>query len=162
MTDAAIEESSDSPKPSKLPLVIGLVLATVGGAGGFYASSHGLILAPESKDAHEETKETVAAGKDIAFVPLEPLSISLPRGSRYKHLRFRGELEVSYAHQKEVQKLVPRIIDVLNSYLRAVEVSDLEDASALTRLRSQMLRRAQIVTGPGYIDDLLIMEFVLN
>jgi len=25
-----------------------------------------------------------------------------------------------------------------------------------------MLRRVQIVTGPGYVSDLLVMEFVLN
>ncbi len=162
MTDAATEENPDSPKSGKAPLFIGVALAALGAAGGFYATSQGFILSPESKAPQSEAKETVSTDKDIAFVPMEPLSISLPRASRYKHLRFRGELEVSQAHEAEVRKLVPRIIDVLNSYLRAVEVSDLEDASALSRLRSQMLRRAQIVTGPGRIDDLLIMEFVLN
>ncbi|MGD9294613.1 MAG: flagellar basal body-associated FliL family protein [Roseobacter sp.] len=162
MTDAATEESSDSPKAGKAPLLVGLALAALGGTGGFYAVHQGLILSPESNTQQAEPEKSASAYKDIAFVPLEPLSISLPRASRYQHLRFRGELEVSHAHEAEVQKLVPRIIDVLNSYLRAVEVSDLEDASALTRLRSQMLRRAQIVTGPGRIDDLLIMEFVLN
>lgn len=162
MTDAAIEDSSERPKSSKKPLIIGLILALAGGGGGFYATSQGLILAPESKSQVEKTGEPTDAYSDIAFVSLDPLSISLPRGSRYQHLLFRGELEVSPKHKDEVKKLVPRIIDVLNSYLRAVEVADLEDASALTRLRAQMLRRAQIVAGPGYIEDLLIMEFVLN
>ena len=57
---------------------------------------------------------------------------------------------------------MPRVLDVLNSYLRAVEVSDLEDPSALVRLRAQMLRRVQIVTGEGRVRDLLVTEFVLN
>ena len=57
---------------------------------------------------------------------------------------------------------MPPIIDVLNGYLRALEVTDIEDPAALTRLRSQMLRRAQVVAGPERINDLLIMEFVLN
>ncbi len=51
---------------------------------------------------------------------------------------------------------------MLNSYLRAVEVRQLEDPSALLRLRAQMLRRVQIVTGEGRVRDLLISEFVLN
>ena len=34
--------------------------------------------------------------------------------------------------------------------------------AALTRLRAQMLRRVQIVTGPDNVNDLLIMEFVLT
>ena len=53
--------------------------------------------------------------------------------------------------------LMPRIQDVLNSYLRAVEVRQLEDPSALLRLRAQMLRRVQIVTGEGRVRDLLIL-----
>jgi flagellar FliL protein len=54
------------------------------------------------------------------------------------------------------------VIDVLNSYLRALEPGDLEDPSALTRIRSQMLRRVQVVAGLNKVNDLLIMEFVLN
>ncbi len=57
---------------------------------------------------------------------------------------------------------MPRVVDVLNGYLRALEIQDIESAAALTRLRAQMLRRVQIVAGPGRINDLLIMEFVLN
>ncbi len=57
---------------------------------------------------------------------------------------------------------MPRVIDVLNSYLRALETSDLADSTALVRLRAQMLRRVQIVTGGDRVHDLLIMEFVLN
>ena len=33
MTDAAIEESSDSPKAGKAPLLVGLALAALGGDG---------------------------------------------------------------------------------------------------------------------------------
>ena len=58
--------------------------------------------------------------------------------------------------------LMPRVLDVLNTYLRAVEVRDLEEPAALARLRAQMLRRIQVVTGEGRVRDLLIAEFVLN
>jgi len=46
--------------------------------------------------------------------------------------------------------------------LRAVDVHDLENRNALIRLRSQMLRRIQLVIGQEQVRDLLIMEFVLN
>ena len=51
---------------------------------------------------------------------------------------------------------------MLNSYLRAVSINELEDPSSLIRLRAQMLRRIQIVTGEGQVRDLLVTEFVLN
>jgi flagellar FliL protein len=57
---------------------------------------------------------------------------------------------------------MPRILDVLNSYLRAIDVASIEDPQAMARLRAQMLRRIQIVTGEGRVRDLLVTEFVLN
>ena len=57
---------------------------------------------------------------------------------------------------------MPRVLDVLNTYLRAVEVRDLEQPSSAARLRAQMLRRVQVVTGEGRVRDLLVTEFVMN
>ncbi len=113
------------------------------------------------KAAHAE-EPTVAALPDIAFVPVDPVVISLGQAARSTHLRMTSQLEVAKPYADEVTMLMPRILDVLNSYLRAVEVAQLEDPTALVRLRSHMLRRIQIVTGEGRVRDLLITEFILN
>ena len=162
MSESEQDEEEIPPKRSKLPLLIGLVLALAGGGGGFYATWSGMILGPESAEHTEEEEHHAEAVPDVAFVPVDPLVVSLNGSSRAKHLKFRAQLEVPAAYQPDVEKLLPRVVDVLNSYLRALEVADLEDQSALTRLRAQMLRRVQIVTGQGRVNDLLIMEFVLN
>ncbi|TMM52494.1 flagellar basal body-associated FliL family protein [Sulfitobacter sabulilitoris] len=156
-------ETNDAPrKTSKLPLLIGLVLGMAGGGAGFYATWSGMILAPES-DSHADTENDVIGDTpDIAFVAVDPLTISLAGSDNAQYLRFRAELEVPSAHQSHVELLLPRVVDVLNGYLRALEVADLEDPSALIRLRAQMLRRVQVVAGPGRVNDLLVMEFVLN
>ena len=73
-----------------------------------------------------------------------------------------AQLEVAAAYEADVTHLVPRVLDVLNSYLRAVNLSDLEESASLIVLRAQMLRRIQIVTGEGRVRDLLITEFVFN
>ena len=161
MSEAEIEPEGAEPKRSKLPMIIGLVLAIVGGGAGFYATWSGMILAGES----EQSETEIAPHNnfpDLAFVPVEPLTISLGGGGNSQYLRFRAELEVPAAFKSDVELVLPRVVDVLNSYLRALEIRDLEDPAALTRLRSQMLRRVQIVTGPGRVNDLLVMEFVLN
>lgn len=161
MSEPEPEEEEVPKKKSKMPMIIGLILALVGGGGGFYATWSGMILGPESTE-HVEEEIHPDAIPDVAFVPVEPMVVSLNGSSRSKHLKFRAQLEVPSAYQPDVEKLLPRVIDVLNGYLRALEVADLEDPSALTRLRAQMLRRVQIVTGQGRVNDLLIMEFVLN
>lgn len=162
MSESEPDEEDVPKKKSKLPLIIGLVMALIGGGGGFFATWSGMILAPESSEHAAEEETQVESVADVAFVPVEPMVVSLSGSSRAKHLRFRAQLEVPAAFQPDVEKLLPRVVDVLNSYLRALEVADLEDQSALTRLRAQMLRRVQIVAGQGRVNDLLIMEFVLN
>ena len=166
MADAEepIDDAEGKPKKkSKKGLLIGVVLALVLGGGGFFAVYSGMILGSDDAAMHaEEGAIDVVNLPPVAFVEVDPLVISLGTGSTNQHLRFRASLEVEPGYVDDVSALIPRVLDVLNSYLRAVEVSDLEDPSALISLRAQMLRRIQLVTGEGRVRDLLIMEFVLN
>jgi len=166
-------------KSSKKGLLIGLALALLGGGGGFYLTYSGMVSSllgggdqeTSSAESHGESPAADDHGESAGhaettgatgFVPLNPITISLgPRGQS-RHLRFAAQLEVATAHIDEVQRLMPRITDVLNIYLRALDPHELEEPAALLRLRAQMLRRVQIVTGPRFVNDLLVMEFVLN
>jgi flagellar FliL protein len=163
MSDAAeiVElEPTETPRKGKLGLILGVVGALALGGGGFYAIYAGLID-PAALFSHE-AEPHAAALEGIAFVPMEPIMISLAPGASAKHLRFSGQLEVAPEYAAEVAGLMPRILDVLNTYLRAVDVKDLEQPASIARLRAQMLRRVQVVTGEGRVRDLLITEFVLN
>ncbi|APZ52711.1 flagellar basal body-associated FliL family protein [Salipiger abyssi] len=178
MSDATADapEEADVPqkKSSKLPLIVGLVLALAGGGGGFYAASSGLLPfggAKPAGDGHGGDSHESAGGGDhaapmpdanAAFVELPPLVISMGSTANLHHLRFRASLEVPPAYAADVTTLQPRIMDVLNTYLRALEPADIEAPGALIKLRSQILRRLQLVAGEGRVRDLLIMEFVLT
>ncbi|MGV8988851.1 MAG: flagellar basal body-associated FliL family protein [Cypionkella sp.] len=160
MAEAEVPQDAAPKKKSKLPLIIGLALFVCLGGGGFYAVYSGLILAHPSETTHKETANGIAP--DIVFVPITQVTISIGKASENHHLRFTSQLEVNKAKEEEVTGLVPRILDILNGYLRAVDVAELEDPDALVRLRSQILRRIQIVTGEGRVRDLLVTEFVLD
>lgn len=162
MTDAAVEAPPEARKSSKMPLILGVLAALLGGGGGFYAAFSGMILAPASSEPAMETENLSGAMPNIAFVEIEPMTISISPASQGRYLRFRAQLEVPSRYATDVQTLLPRVVDVMNGYLRAVEVRDIESAAALTRLRAQLLRRVQIVAGQERVNDLLIMEFVLN
>ena len=157
-----MSEPADSPpKRSRLPLILGLVLAPLLGGGGFWAAYSGMIPLPGDAPATAEAPAPEAA-VITAFVPVAPITVNLNAPGAARHLRFLAQLEVVPAHRAEVEALMPRIVDVLNTYLRAVDPPDLEEPAALTRISAQMLRRVQIVTGPGRVSDLLVMEFVFN
>lgn len=166
MTETATEMSDASAKSGKMPIILGIILAIGGAAGGFFAVQKGIIpLIPSSQNPateHEVSRSEMHNTADISFVEIEPIMISLNGNGQVQHLRFRAHLEVGKADESDVALLLPRVVDVLNGYLRALELDDLRDPMALTKLRGQMLRRVQIVVGKDRVRDLLIMEFVLN
>jgi flagellar FliL protein len=162
----AEEVKSDDLKPAKKPkriVFIGLILGILFGGLGFLAVYSGLILAPNDKNFHKNDRNNSSDSlPNLVFVPLDPIVINIGSGSTNRHLRFRAELEVEPDQKSQVMSALPRITDILNTYLRSVKVSDLQEPFALIKLRSQMLRRIQMVTGEYRVRDLLVMEFVLN
>ena len=168
MTDTPDPVEEAPKKKSKMPLILGLVLALVGAGGGFMAVQMGFIGGAAGSGDHADADTASEDDADLpelvaaSFVPLDTIVVNLPNHSAHDLLRFTAQLEVAPLQQAEVEAIKPRIVDVINSYLRAVDIVDLEDPTALVRLRSQMLRRVQVVTGEGRVSDLLIMEFVLN
>lgn len=164
MTDTAEIDAPPPPKKSKLPLILGLVLLIAGGGAGFMLVKMGLIGGKVATDevAHSETPDKIEGAEEVAFVALDPMVITLSTGSSRQLLRFTAQLDVEPSAVEEVEKIKPRIVDILNGYLRALDIEDIEAPAALVKIRSQMLHRVKIVVGEGRVNDLLVMEFVLN
>ncbi|MDK3071686.1 flagellar basal body-associated FliL family protein [Sedimentitalea sp. JM2-8] len=162
MSDAVADTPEAVAKSRKLPLLLGVLFAILGAGAGYYIMSSGLLGVTDNHVLSGSATERPAALPDIAFVEVDPFLISLTGSETARHLRFRAQLEVEAASRDDVEHVLPRVTDVLNGYLRALNAHDLEEPQALIRIRSQMLRRVQIVVGKGRVRDLLIMEFVLS
>lgn len=166
MADATADMAEPARKSGKKGMIVGFVLAVAGAGGGYFMTVSGLIPLGPGK-SHVEASggdghAAPAALPDVGYVDLEPIMVSLAGDGEQRHLRFHAQLEVRQAYIADVEKIRPRIIDVLNSYLRAIEISDLDDPHSMARLRGHMQRRINIVAGEGRVADVLIMEFVLN
>lgn len=159
MVDATVETEAQNSGGSRTKgLLVAAIGALLAGGAGFGVTYLGLVDGlfgghgtTEAEDAHA-----------FAFVPLDPLMMSLGPQAQARTLKFTAELEVEPGAEKAVLELRPRILDVLNGYLRAVDESELEDPAYLYILRAQMLQRIQVVVGDGKVRDLLILEFILN
>ena len=156
MTDATATPEPP-PKTSRRWVLIALPLAALLAGGGFYATWSGLLALPDRAPAGKPE-----ATMPVAYVPLRDIVVTLGSRGNSSQLLFSADLEVDAADQRAVSAMTPRFIDVLNSYLRALEPEEIEHPAALVRLRAQMLRRMQIVAGDGLVRDLLIIEFVLR
>ncbi len=169
MTDVAMSQDEEAPKKGKKGLVFGVLGAAILGGVAFFVTYTGIFpsaggdseVAIDSHGAPVEGEHS-GAESEVTFVALNTVVISLGKFASSRHLRFQAYLEVPPAAAEEVEHLSPRILDVLNTYLRAISESELEDPASMNRLRAQMLRRVQVVVGEENVRDLLITEFVLN
>ena len=185
MSDAS-PAADDAPKrkgKGKL-LIVALALALLTGGGGFYAVYSGMLDVPflgkllgKKKAAHggdhaggegDGHGDSHGGGKNYAaddppeFIALDPLVISLGPESKSPHLKVTLTIEAAAGRAAELDAVKPRLVDVLNGFLRAVDEREFEVPRSMERLRAQMLRRVQLVSPPGAVQDLLIQEFVLN
>lgn len=165
MADMADDDNQFEEKKSKSSIIAATFTILIGAVVGYFSVDLGFIGAPKTADVQQDFPNRTAPTSeiaDLAFVPLDPIIISFSRGNQRQLLRFVGNLEVDPAAISEVEILKPRIIDILNGYLRALQLEDLEEPAALLKIRSQLLHRVKIVAGEERINDLLIVEFVLN
>ncbi len=159
--DPAARKDASAAQPAKASrrqLLLSLVAAPIAGGAGFFVAWSGL-LPPFWGSGH--TGPEPASEVNNEFVPIPPITINLS-GAPSRHVRFTAQLDVPRQHAAEVTRLMPRVLDVLNTYLRALDPSEFEEPAALIRLRGQMLRRLRILLGPERVNDLLITEFVFN
>ena len=177
MTEVAMSQDDEAPTKGKKPLILGALGAAILGGAAFFVTYTGIFPSTDvasgvATDSHGAPADNghgapaaggnAGAESGATFVALETLVISLGKFASSRHLRFQAYLEVPPAAAQEVEHLSPRVLDVLNTYLRAISESELEDPASMNRLRAQMLRRVQVVVGEENVRDLLITEFVLN
>ncbi len=182
-----MSEAAPAPKGKPKSLLIGLALGLLLGGAGFGAVYTGKFdpvallggkerdkehAAVPAEDADAESHAVVAesgggrGGYEAEglgnFLPLDPITVSLAPDQSARHLRLTAQIETAPGAFETVAALKPRILYALNSYLRAVDVAELESPAAMPRLRAQMLRRVRLVGGGEAVRDILITEFILN
>jgi flagellar FliL protein len=163
MADAAVPAK---PKSGMIKsLMAGVLLAVTLGGGSFFAIYAGMIALPVPDRGAMLAAEAEAEAIPLpvtAFAPLDQVVITLGRGADMRQLAMTAQLEIQPEGAETVELLKPRIVDVVSTYLRAVDSSMVEDPAAMLRMRAQLLRRIQVVTGEGIVRDLLVSEFILR
>lgn len=160
---ADVEQDPPQPGKKRFPVVLLLIVCAVMGGGGFmFVTLDPLNLIPVPDGDPANTPAPPAPIGAAAFIPLDPVLISLGPDARADHLRFAATLDVAPEYEAEVRAVLPRIADMFATYLRAVEPTMLEQPAALLTLRAQMLRRVSVIVGRERVHDLLITEFILN
>jgi flagellar FliL protein len=165
--ESTSEKKAKKQLPIKLIAIVVGVLAVLGAAGFFLwpMLSHGKEKTEAKKEKpKEEEEEDKEAGKEIAFLTLPEILFNL-KATKGKGsiLKATFVLELRKVLDKEkVEHLKPLIIDQLQSYLRELEVTDIQGAAGLERIRQELLTRINISIAPIKIRQVLVKDFIIQ
>lgn len=153
--EAAEGGEAGGGKKKKLIAIAAVVLLLGGGGGGWF-----LMKKKGPEQAAVEVK------KPLAFVDVGDIVLNLASetpGDKPRFLRVKIALELKDAVvAKDVQPLMPRVLDIFQVFMRELRPSDIEGSGGIHRLREELLRRVNLAVFPSKIDAVLFKELVLQ
>ena len=165
MAETGVTDENNPPatRPARAPLLLAAVAALSLGCAGYLAVGQGFLPGLTGASASGSAAEVAsAAGPETMFLALEPFMVTLPRTDPVRQLRLELQLELPKSAEAAVRAATPRLQATMNTYLMAVDLSDIEDPNEMLRVRMQLLRRLQVAVGEGFIHDLLITQFLIS
>ncbi|MFD2182155.1 flagellar basal body-associated protein FliL [Rhodoplanes azumiensis] len=161
--DAAPE---DGEKPAKKGLPIKLI-AIAGGAvlllgGGGFAAYKMFLGGGHGEQA---AKPAAAVAKPAVFfdVPDVLVNLSSANNERTQYLKVKVVLELPDDKLKEqLAPLMPRLLDMFQTYLRELRPTDLDGSAGLYRLKEELTRRVNASIAPNRVNAVLFKEIVVQ
>jgi len=159
-------DSSGKSSKKKLFIIIGLILLlVVGGVAGAYFT--GLMdpviamITGGGASEEEQGEQTEGAG---VFYDLEDMLVNLNTGGRKSSfLKIRVSLELAKSEDIPlIERVMPRIVDNFQTYLRELRIDDLKGSAGMYRLREELLRRVSAASAPAEIRDVLFKEMLVQ
>lgn len=172
----AYEEGEKGKK--KLILLIVLPLLIIAGAGaGLYFSGFldKYINKPpaaegEHAEAPAEGEHEAAVGEDgkplvgAQFLKIPDMTVNLnSEDGTPRYLRLSVQLELKNGlDMQAVEKVMPRVVDQFQTYLRELRVRDLRGSAGIYRLQAELLARVNQAAYPVEVQDVLFQEILIQ
>jgi flagellar protein FliL len=91
------------------------------------------------------------------------LSGGVQQGGRPSYLRIRVALELTDSGvASQIQPVMPRVQDTLQTFLRELRTSDLEGSAGVHRLREELGRRVNLIVQPARVEAVLFRELLVQ
>lgn len=115
-------------------------------------------------DAAAEAETEAADPMALAYYDLPEMLVNLNTGgNRTSFLKLKVSLEL--ANQDDIpqlEKVMPRIIDQFQVYLRELRTEDLNGSEGIYRLREELLTRVNVAARPVKVRDVLFREMLVQ
>lgn len=176
---APIDDGSGKNKKKMILMIaVPLVLLVGGGAAAYFTGMLDKLMgkgetteaAAEGGDAKAEHGDAQKGGGEkgeggeIAFLKIPDMIVNLNSddgSARYLRLSVQLELE-SQVDLAAVEKVLPRVVDQFQTYLRELRVQDLRGSKGIYRLQLELLNRVNQAAAPTQVKDVLFQEILIQ
>lgn len=155
---------SSAGRKRLLIVIVLAVFLVVGGVAGAYFLGYMDPLITKLTGKERQTAEAGIQARETVFMDLPELLVNLNTGGRRtSFIKMKVTLEVEKKeHVPMVEKLMPRIIDNFQVYLRELRIEDLRGSIGMYRLREEMLLRVNTAAAPAQVNDVLFKEILIQ
>lgn len=156
--EVAAEAAPQSGGKRKLLLITLPALLAVGAGGLWFSGTLPKLLGLAGK------KPAAAAAATPVFVTIPEMIANLDAGpGRQSFVKLDAKLEVpTPADAKRAEAVMPRIVDLFQTYLRDMRPADFQGSEGTWRLREALLARAEIALAPGHVRDVLFTQILVQ
>ena len=153
--DAVVASAGGMRRGRRWLLLSLLVVVVLGVAAGSY-----VFL---SRDAPALQAANSVPPPVFVEMPEMLLSLSTIADERTKYLKLKAVLEVSNEPlASQLKPLLPRVIDLFQTFARELRPADLNGSMGLSRLREELTRRVNAAVSPAKVDAVLFREVIVQ
>jgi flagellar FliL protein len=141
--------------------LLAVVLAVGGGLYFFIFSGHGT---PSVKVAANGAPQIPILPPQVSFMDMPDIVVNLQTADgSAAYLKLAVSLELQSGDEKAgISKLMPRVVDQFQSYLRELRVDDLRGSAGVVRVKEELLRRVNVAAEPYGVRDVLLKEMIIQ
>jgi flagellar FliL protein len=169
--EAAPAEEAPAEAPARrgrkklLLLAVPLLVVAVG-AGLWFGGILPPLLGMGGAGKHGQAADAkaVAAAKPPTFLEMPEIVANLNVGPRQPgYIKLQVRLELAKADDEPaVRAVMPRLMDLFETYLREMSPEELRGSQGSYRLREELLNRANVATAPARVRDVLFTEMLIQ
>jgi flagellar FliL protein len=147
-------------KKTLILIAVPVLLAAVG-AGLWFSGILPNLLGMHHEPAHHDE---AAGAEPPSFLDLPELVANLNGNpQRPSYVKIIARLEIPKADDVEkVRAVMPRLQDMMQTYLREMRPEELRGSAGTYRLREELIARANVAAAPARISDVLFTQMLIQ
>lgn len=123
-----------------------------------------MLVGEDAAEQQAENEKVQAPPSEVFYYDLPDLLVNLnTQGKQPRYLKLSISLEIhDEALISRLEKMLPRIIDRFQVYLRELRTEDISGSAGVYRLKEELLGRVNKAIEPAKVSDVLFREMLVQ